>query len=361
MISLITSTDPSAWQAVLTRFPQPDPHQTWAYHRACEASEGGLAVLVVAEVGDDVAALPLLVQAVMGAPGVSHATSAYGYPGLVGTTTSEGLARELRHGVRALGDEFGVVSISVQLNPFQDSRALVAGLMELHGVGPTAFVDLTQPEEVIWQAASLNHKRNFRRTDGQYHPRLLRDARAEHLDDFVQLYESTMLRKGAAMVYRFPACYYATLARECDGFTLFHAQVGGDIVSSAILLDSGSNVHYHLGGTREGWEASGVSRWLLEEVRRHYTRLGRSILHLGRGLGGRRDSLFAFKSGFGGGSVEVQRARLVLRPQTYAVLCAEVPTPQPSTFPPFQVGPFPRRPPEALAPPQPLQKGTPPR
>lgn len=357
MFSLITSADPSAWRDQLARVPRPDPHQSWGYHRACEISEGGLAVLVVAEVGYDVATLPLLLQEVRGASGMSHATSAYGYPGLAATTPTERLARELQRSVRALGEEFGVVSVSVQLNPFQDSRALVAGPMELHGVGPTAFVDLTRPEATIWRAARPNHRQPFRKTDREYRPRLLVDARAEHLDDFVRLYESTMLRKGAPDVYRFPATYYSTLADQCRAFSLFHAQVEGEIVSSAIFLDSGSVVHYHLAGTQEGWGASGVSRWLLEKVRRHYTLEGRSILHLGRGLGGKRDSLFAFKSGFGAGSVEVERARLVLRPQAYAELCAELPEAQPGTFPGFRVGSFPRQPPESAVQPTPHPHG----
>lgn len=340
---ILTGAEKERWEDSLTRFAHVDAYQTVGYHQACQFSEGGQAVLLVAEKEGEIALLPLLIQAVPGEPRWSHATSAYGYPGVLATDVSLGLTEELRAGLRALQAAFGVVSISVRLNPFGASNQIVTSFMETGTVGPSVFLDLTQPGELQWRQSRTRHRRYFLRTDRELQPRLLVDESFQHLSEFIALYRSTMLRNNAAYYYSFPDQYYRTLVSECARLAmLFHAVVDGTIVSSTLMFDSGRIVHGHLGGTRDSWETSGVSRWLLEMVRRHYTAEGRSILNLGSGLGGRRDALLNYKQGFGGGLADIQVSTLVLQHNVYQELTERSPSEQPSSFPAYQLGMLPR-------------------
>ncbi len=342
MVTILEAADKGAWQEILSRFAQVDVYQSGGYHHACEISEGGQAILLVAEHRCDQAAMPLLVQPAPGDEGLCHATSAYGYPGVLATAATPGLSEELRKGLDTLCDALGVVSVSVRLNPFSEVNRVLTSFMSTRTVGPSVFLDLRQSQEQQWGQARTRHRRYYRRTEREHHPVLLSDPGFEHLKEFAELYRSTMRRNQAAPAYFFTDPYFTTLADECAGVMLFHAVVADRIVSSTLMFDSGHVVHGHLGGTRDGWEASGVSRWLLETVRRHYSAEGRVALHLGGGLGGRRDALFEYKQGFGGALTELQVCSLVLQHGPYHELAERYPTADRSRFPAYDLGPLPR-------------------
>jgi hypothetical protein len=59
-------------------------------------------------------------------------------------------------------------------------------------------------------------------------------------------------------------------------------------------------------------------------VRRWAKAGGYASLHLGGGVGGRADSLFHFKAGFGAGRTPFHTWRIVCDPAVYDALCAPV-------------------------------------
>ena len=77
---------------------------------------------------------------------------------------------------------------------------------------------------------------------------------------------------------------------------------------------------YHLSGTTEEHRRKGPTTLLLDEARMWAKAEGATVLHLGGGLGGAKDSLFDFKSGFGTGRHAFRLWTRVLRPDVYRAL-----------------------------------------
>ena len=142
----------------------------------------------------------------------------------------------------------------------------------------------------------------------KHHRRLVRRARRagydvtvdpapDDLAEFVALYEQTMRRAGASPFYLFPPAYWDALA---GGVELVRVDVrsGGELLASVLGMGAPPWLHYHLGGARKRpaarAPATSPSTALACWGREH----GFTTLHLGGGVGGRRDSLLEFKLRF---------------------------------------------------------------
>lgn len=117
------------------------------------------------------------------------------------------------------------------------------------------------------------------------------------LDDFVALYEQTMRRRGARGFYLFPPSYWAALR---DGVPLARvdARRDGELVASLLCLATPPWLHYHLGGSSEAGRALGANHLLFLTAAAWAAERGYTRFHLGGGVGGREDSLLAFKQRF---------------------------------------------------------------
>ncbi|MDQ3867824.1 MAG: GNAT family N-acetyltransferase, partial [Actinomycetota bacterium] len=118
------------------------------------------------------------------------------------------------------------------------------------------------------------------------------------LADFVSLYEDSMRRRSAETFYLFPPAYWETLARLDERLVRLDARLDGELVASLLLLATPPWLHYHLGAASVSGFAVGASKLLFVEAARWGRRHGFAELHLGSGLGGRRDSLWEFKQRF---------------------------------------------------------------
>ena len=121
-------------------------------------------------------------------------------------------------------------------------------------------------------------------------------AQHDGLGEFVPLYEDTMRRLGADPFYLFEPAYWERLA----GLPLarFDAELGGEVVASALCLATPPFLHYHLSGTTDAGRSTGASTLVLLEAAQWGQANGYERFHLGGGLGGREDSLHHFKARF---------------------------------------------------------------
>jgi hypothetical protein len=123
------------------------------------------------------------------------------------------------------------------------------------------------------------------------------------LDGFADLYEWTMIRLEAAGSYRFPASYWERLTELGGSLLLAEARANGDVAASALLFVGPHWLHYHLSATSDIGRRSGASNLLLYEAARWGQERGLDTFHLGGGVGGREDGLFAFKEHFAPGQL----------------------------------------------------------
>lgn len=167
-----------------------------------------------------------------------------------------------------------------------------------------------------------HHRRIVRRVQAaDLHVRIA-EAPAD-LRPFVELYEQTMTRTGADSFYLYPGEYWTSLARDVP---LVQVEVlrGDTLLASVLGLTGPPWLHYHLGGSSEPGRTIGAMHLALYELARWGQQRGYRALHLGGGVGGRKDSLYLFKERFApAGHVPSGIGRAVHDPVRYRQLTGQ--------------------------------------
>ena len=292
------------------------------YVRACAGHEGGEPVAFYASTGDDAFLLPLLVRPLphpVRDASARDAASPYGYPGPLCTTPN---TSDFWTAFEAAARKYGLVSIFLRLNPLLPScREGLPTAWAVVEEGPTVVVDCTHSLEALWDDTRAGHRSDINRLNR--HDYQVTFDEPEALDVFVRLYTQTMERVGADPTYVFDTSYYHTWTDELApyGHLVLVRSASGTPAAAGIFTDCNGRMQYHLSGTDAGHRDFAPSKLMLHEVRTWAHREGRHTVHLGGGLGGAIDSLFAFKAGFSSERAAFRSVRIVINAGRYDDAC----------------------------------------
>jgi hypothetical protein len=153
---------------------------------------------------------------------------------------------------------------------------------------------------------------------------------SEILDSWVELYGTLTSRRGLTGVQAFSRESFQSLA-DCQGFRVFGAFVGDDLVACHLWAMHGEIVWSHLGASSALGYSSGAAYALYDHSIRSFE--GKQI-NLG-GAAGNADSadgLSRFKAGFANSTRTAYLLGAVLDPGRYDTLCKERPGAVGSTF-----------------------------
>ncbi|GAA4685180.1 GNAT family N-acetyltransferase [Phytohabitans rumicis] len=140
---------------------------------------------------------------------------------------------------------------------------------------------------------------------------------------FRTLYAQTMHRVGAPD-YIFADAYYTALLNGV-GSNLMVAQVRepeGEVVAAALVLVHRERVHYHLAGSDRSAGSGCANNLLIWAMLQWAAENGRSVMHLGGGVRP-GDTLFRFKSAFGGMRASVWHGSAVIDEPAYEALVGQ--------------------------------------
>jgi hypothetical protein len=283
-----------AWDAMLRRVEH-DFYHLPAYVAISAMREGGEPRAVHVEDGARRLLLPVIVRRI--ADGLRDATSPYGYPGPLVVGGDGAFAQDAFLAVREKLARDRIVTLFVRGHPvLGPSLPPEAGTVVDHG--PTVSIDLRRPEEELWRQTRSTCRHDIARALRAGHRAFL-DDRFEHLPAFVAMYRATMERVAAARQYLFPESHFADL-REALGrrLRLCVVVIGGEAAASGLFVETCGLVQYHLSGTDPRFAREGPTKLMLHFMRSWARQRGDGRLHLGGGVGGAEDSLFAFKAGF---------------------------------------------------------------
>jgi hypothetical protein len=253
---------------------------------------------------------------------LQDATSVYGYAGPAGVF--EGIdADACVQMTKAIHERLvasGTVSLFSRLHPLRDQTALLPAAGTVVHAGTTISVDLTLPPEQQWMDYRADNRNRIGRLRREGY--VCRRHDAADVDAFIELYESTMRRVSAKTYYVFGRDYYETLVdpQRGDLELWIVTDPEGTPAAAGLFSFRGDIVQYHLSGAGDAYRKQAPTTLLLDEVRRSAIDRGASRLHLGGGLGGSEDSLFAFKSGFGSGRHAFRVWQWILDPSRYREL-----------------------------------------
>lgn len=318
--ALLVTPDEEAWRTALETCEH-DLYHLPAYARLDADTWTGRPRAFVYREAEKVLLLPLVVQDI---PGEEHqdAVSPYGYSGPVSNVAPEQgdfWARAVAALTSTLRDE-EIIAAFVRLHPLlpvpHDALA-TTGTLVRHG--DTVVVDLDLPPETVWSRTRESHRRAI--TQARQSGMQVHVDDWGHLEDFIQTYQQTMVRLGAAECYLFDADYFARLQRDLgDHVHLAVAEVSGRFVGGLLFFHYRGLAHAHLSCTIEDRVARGSSKLLDDEVRRWLQQRQARTYHLGGGVGGKNDSLYTYKRGFSPHSRPFHTWRVVTDRAAYAAV-----------------------------------------
>lgn len=267
------------------------------------------------------------------------AASPYGYGGPVFTRnmSDESVLQGIRNYLDFAARE-GVVTTFLRLHPLIGPKLFssIADTDEVRLInhGPTVSINLSLDINILNGSTRMNHKRDIKKLlELGFQVRI--DEWSDY-HEFQKIYHQTMSRVGADYFYSFNNNYFVRMRDEL-GFALHLCSVvspSGDIAASGLFTRVNNILQYHLGGSADNYLALAPSKLMFYEMQKWAKAKGVQILHLGGGLGARRDSLFTFKSGFATDEHVYQTVRIVHDREHYEELCDRwLQVNQCSTFP----------------------------
>lgn len=327
---IIPASETDAWTKILHRCAAYDVFHLPGLHRLAQRIEGGTAYMIAYQEHGHCAALPILVRPVSEVAGLEHcelsdATSIYGYSGPIANVCEDDIdAAEFRHrfqdALRNAADQLNLISVVIRTHPLLPHTWLLDGWADIHTAGPIVAIDLTEPAEVQERNYSTRVRKDLRKSirrginvvEAPFH---------ESIDDFMAIYNETMIRTHARPYYFFPREYYHSLRQVLgDSVRFYFAEIAGTRVSAALVFMLNGCIHYHLAGTPT-WALhySGVKA-IVDHLRRWGNDNGYRWFNLGGGVNSSHDSLLEFKLGFTKQTSDFRLAKVITNPETYAEL-----------------------------------------
>jgi hypothetical protein len=223
-------------------------------------------------------------------------TTAYGYGGPFAWSVSPEDVRAFWPRFDAWAASQGVVTSFARLSLFSDQ------LLAFHGEsvsgGPNVVRRVDTTDDALWNDYRCDARRNID-IAREHGVTVEFDTEGRRLDEFLEIYTSTMDRRGASQGYYFPRSFFEAFVEKLSGhFTFVHSVIRGRVISSEILLLAAAHAYSYLGGTRAEAFAVGPNYLLKHESFRWCRDQGKKAVVLGGGYQP-NDGILKFKQRFG--------------------------------------------------------------
>lgn len=255
------------------------------------------------------------------------AISTYGYGGpLMDKSLTDADLDIVLEEIRVFLCDRGCVSLFMRLHPIINKEWIPAvGKALTHGL--TLMSDLSKSEEEHWSETQNRHRRGIKKALKMDVVTKTECLTKESAVVFSNIYRETMAHVKADQYYFFDDDYFFNLLENLqDRILLITAyQDNKAIASSIYTICRESNImQFHLGGTLNAYTHLQPSK-LITHVARNWGRDNNyKILHLGGGVGSNLDSLYEYKKGFSSQELIFKTYRLVVNPEKYAELVADI-------------------------------------
>lgn len=148
--------------------------------------------------------------------------------------------------------------------------------------------------EDIYQNIERRHRKDLKKTDGL---QIIIEQDGNHLDEFLDIYYSTMDRNNAEDEYYFKRDFYEKLNTMKDNIVYFHVLLDGKVISTELVIMDNNNMYSYLGGTNSDYYSYHPNHFIKYEIikwgnEHHYKNF---VLGGGYGVD---DGIYLFKKGF---------------------------------------------------------------
>ena len=219
----------------------------------------------------------------------------YGYGGpLCDSSITDKSQSEFIREISQYANENRIVEQFVRFHPILRNDTLMPIVFDMKYLHDTVYIDTSTEEAVFKNMSSKN--RNMVRKAQKNGVSIIIKSVLEY-NDFITMYEKTMLRKNAADYYFFEKKYFELQKHLRDNACFFYAVKDNMPVSGALMYYNHNYMHYHLSGTLPEYRKYGCNNLLLYEDALWAAKNEIKKFHLGGGIT-EDDSLFLFKIQF---------------------------------------------------------------
>lgn len=303
-LMIFTLEDSEKWDDAVKSFPNYDVYYLSGYVKAFELhGDGqpllfyydnektrGINVLIKRDISMD-----KMFQSKIGTGELFDVTTPYGYGGwiLEGRTDCIELFVQYENWCR----KNHVVSEFVRFHPVLENHLYSEKFYKVTQLGETVVMDLSSME-TIWENLTSKN-RNMIRKAQKNRIKIYHGNFPEIYEKFQEIYNATMDRDNADFYYYFKKEFYASILNDlANNAQVFYAELEGKVIAATIILSSNGRMNYHLSGSVQEYRNLAPTNLLLYEAALWGCENGYGTLHLGGGLGSRKDSLYQFKKAF---------------------------------------------------------------
>jgi len=324
-------SDSVQWTELLKFFGYSDIYHTFEYASLESERIGGVANLIVVNMPTGIIGLPVIFRKIPNESRYCDVTSVYGYSGVLTSTslTPEDFISGIKK-IKAALIERDCVSFFNRESHFTAYR-----LPESIETGKVLAVDLMQDPELYEKSLAEGHRQEIKALR-KLNYIVVKSTEPKVVKDFYDVYERTMLRRGAKINYFFSTKYFDSVLKIHSSIPDLRAVYHEDkMIAGAIFITQGDHMYYMFSGSILGVSKYPAMKLILDQVIRENLNNGKKLLHLGGGLGGKQDSLYQFKFGFGKVVLPFYTTQWILMPDVYNRLSAHVLT-ETSFFPKYR-------------------------
>jgi len=185
---------------------------------------------------------------------------------------------------------------------------------------PVVVLEFPTTEDALWRQYDHKVRKNVKRARAAGLS-VEMDESGNRLDEFLEVFWSTLDRRAAGRSYYFDRSHFEALVRECPGgLVFFHVLEAGRVISTELVVRAGAYLYSFLGGTRlERFEVR-PNDLLKHEACVWGMRHGHRGFVLGGGNAG-EDGIFRYKLAFAPqGRRQLEFGRWTLDPEAYEAL-----------------------------------------
>ncbi len=295
-----SSADRAEWADLWDRWAQGEP---WVHpHYVQSFCDDNTTAYLVSDAGPSGAVLyPVTLRELSALPWTSDAEDAcdllspYGYGGAHCYGNYDLEDRRFWGRFDAWAKSRRVVSSFDRLSVFPDDLLPMPG--KIIPRSDNIVRSLDTPIDTLWMEYEHKVRKNVKRAQARgVEVTVHRDMST--LDEFLSVYQTTAERRSFEPFYRWNSEFFSSLLAGLGGsYAMFHARVGGVVVSSELVLASRRRGYSFLGGTRADAFSLRPNDLLKHRIIEWLAETGREAYCLGGGLEA-GDGIFRYKRSF---------------------------------------------------------------
>ena len=337
MFEIIPISQKKRWNEIIRSMSCYDFYHLADYHRL---EHSGMPLLLYFSTKEMALALPVILRSVEGTE-YMDITSIYGYAGPLSSKENPDIqsVKAFHKELLRFFDSYKVVSAFARLHPlFKNQEIFLSGIGKTVDIGLTVGIDLNLPESEQKRQYARSTKNNINRLKRK-NIIVKKEQTEEAIDFFIDIYQENMKRLNASPVYFFPRDYFYRFMETLPA-ALFLAYYEGKAISGSLCTICDGIVQLHLNATRNDYLRWSPLKYVFDQVRIEAIKEKAKWLHLGGGVGGRKDTLFDFKTRFSDLRLPFKTWEYVHNEAVYAQLVSSKfnnGIPHPSFFPLYRL------------------------